>query len=295
VRKLTYRIGLPTGRNPQRRQGMADLMVAGTRALCAAPLAIRGAGRGFIGTAVLFFTLSVLITTLCCAPMASMAARPMPGGWSLSMTWTRMPGQSWAAAGAIFVANWSVMMVAMMLPSLVPMLLRYRRSLAMRGSQCERLTAVVAAGYFLVWTLLGALVFALGTSLSFAALQMPQLARAVPAATALLVLAAGALQFTAWKARALECCKRAPLCTERLAACALKSGLQLGVRCGACCAAPTAVLLALGVMDLHVMAGITTLISAERLAADGARVARFGGAVLIGVGVWLLVGAVRGG
>jgi len=295
VRKLMSRIGLRAGCDRQSRQGVLDLIVAGARALLAEPLAMQGAGRGFIGAAALFFTLSVLITTLCCAPMASMAARHMPGGWSLSMTWMRMPGQSWAAAGAIFVANWSVMMVAMMLPSLVPMLLRYRRSLAMRGSQGERLTTVLAAGYFLVWTLLGAVVFALGMSLSLAALQIPELARAVPAATALLVLAAGALQFTAWKAHALEGCKRAPLCAERRAACALKAGLQLGVRCGACCAGPTAVLLALGVMDLHVMAGITTLISAERLAADGARIARLGGGVLMGVGVWLLVGAARGG
>ena len=46
----------------------------------------------------------------------------MPGGWSMSMAWMRMPGQTWPGAAASFLAMWAVMMVAMMLPSLVPML-----------------------------------------------------------------------------------------------------------------------------------------------------------------------------
>lgn len=295
MRKLRAGIGRSADCNSYDALPRAGLVVARTRAPADESPAAQPGGRGFIGAAALLFALSVLVTALCCAPMASMAARPMPGGWSLSMTWMRMPGQSWAAAGAIFVSNWSVMMVAMMLPSLVPPLWRYRLSLGMHGPQCERLTALVAGGYFLVWTLLAIPVFALGIGVARAAMHQPGFARAVPAATALLVLAAGVLQFTAWKAHALECCRWAPSCTAERAACALRHGLRLGVRCGACCAGPTAVLLALGVMDLRVMAGMTILISAERLAADGARVARLGGGVLLGVGAWLLVREVGGG
>ena len=291
--KLRAGIGLSADCNSHHALRLADLVVV--RAGAPAAEAAQAGGRGFIGAAALLFALSVLITTLWCAPMASMAARPMPGGWSLSMTWLRMPGQSWAGAGAVFVSNWSVMMVAMMLPSLVPTLWRYRQSLGVHGPQCERLTAVVAAGYFLVWTPLAIPVFALGIALAGAAMHRPGLARAVPAATALLVLAAGVLQLTAWKAHALECCRGTPFCAAGRAACALRHGLRLGVRCGACCAGPTAVLLALGVMDLRVMAGMTILISAERLAADGARVARLGGGALLAVGAWLLIRALRGG
>src|SRR6266571_5090507 len=50
----------------------------------------------------------------------------MPGGWSMSMAWMRMPGQTWVGAAASFIGMWTLMMVAMMLPSLVPMLVTYR-------------------------------------------------------------------------------------------------------------------------------------------------------------------------
>ena len=55
--------------------------------------------------------------------MSAMGGMPMPGGWTMSMPWMRMPGQSWPAAAASFLGMWIVMMAAMMLPSLVPMLL----------------------------------------------------------------------------------------------------------------------------------------------------------------------------
>ena len=57
-----------------------------------------------------------------------MDGMPMPGGWTMSMTWMRMPGQTWPGAAASFLGMWIVMMVAMMLPSLVPMLWRYRKA-----------------------------------------------------------------------------------------------------------------------------------------------------------------------
>ena len=44
----------------------------------------------------------------------------MPGGWTMSMVWMRMPGQTWPGAAASFLGMWVVMMVAMMLPSLAP-------------------------------------------------------------------------------------------------------------------------------------------------------------------------------
>jgi predicted metal-binding membrane protein len=59
-----------------------------------------------------------------------MGEMPMPGGWSMSMTWMLMPGPTWLDAAASFLGMWVVMMVAMMLPSLVPMLWRYRRAVA---------------------------------------------------------------------------------------------------------------------------------------------------------------------
>jgi riboflavin biosynthesis pyrimidine reductase len=47
-------------------------------------------------------------------------------------------------------------MVAMMLPSLVPMLRRYRQAVGRTGAtRLGPLTAIVGAGYFIVWTVFG--------------------------------------------------------------------------------------------------------------------------------------------
>src|SRR5262245_61371263 len=125
----------------------------------------------------------------------------MPGGWTMSMMWMRMPGQTWSDATESFLGMWIVMMAAMMLPSLVPMLRRYREAVA-AASQIRLgwLTALVAAGYFFVWTVFGLAVFQVGVALAAMAMQRPSLARAVPIAIGVVVLIAGALQFTAWKA-----------------------------------------------------------------------------------------------
>src|SRR5207249_9305849 len=60
-----------------------------------------------------------------------------------------MPGQTWLPAAASFLGMWIVMMVAMMLPSLVPTLWRYRQS------GLGQLTTLVGVGYFVVWTVFG--------------------------------------------------------------------------------------------------------------------------------------------
>ena len=58
--------------------------------------------------------------------MSAMGGMTMPGGWTMSMMWMRMPGLTWPGTAASFLGMWVVMMVAMMLPSLAPMLWRYR-------------------------------------------------------------------------------------------------------------------------------------------------------------------------
>src|SRR5216117_2031433 len=73
-----------------------------------------------------------------------------------------MPG----AAGS-FLCMWVVMMVAMMLPSLVPMLWRYRQAVGGTGeTRLVRLTALVGVGYFFVWTVFGMAAFPLGVALA---------------------------------------------------------------------------------------------------------------------------------
>lgn len=71
--------------------------------------------RRFLGTSALLFMASAAATIYWCRSMSD--GMRMPGGWTLSMMWLRMPGQSWLAAGTSFMGMWVVMMVAMMLPS----------------------------------------------------------------------------------------------------------------------------------------------------------------------------------
>ena len=88
----------------------------------------RTSHRAFVGVSALLFATSAALTIAWCGPMSAMGGMPMPGGWTMSMAWMRMPGQTWPDAAASFLVMWVVMMVAMMLPSLAPMLWRYRRS-----------------------------------------------------------------------------------------------------------------------------------------------------------------------
>jgi len=202
-----------------------------------------------------------------------------------------MCGQTWAGAAASFVGMWAVMMVAMMLPSITPALWRYRVAVDGTG-RATCLTLVAAVAYLLVWTLLGLAVFMLGAALAGLAMQWPPLARAMPALAGLVVLAAGALQFTAWKSRLLAGCGHAPAgASVGNMGTAWRHGIRLGLHCIQCCAGATASLAAVGVMDLGVMALATAAISAERLAPAGARIARAAGAAGIGTGTWL---AMRG-
>jgi predicted metal-binding membrane protein len=183
----------------------------------------------------------------------------------------------------------------MMSPSLAPMLWRYRQAVGGAGeTRLGRLTALVGVGYFVVWTMFGMAVLALGVALAAVVMELPSLARAVPIAAGLVVLIAGALQFTAWKAHHLACCRETPRRGRAMpadAGAAWRHGLRLGFHCSACSAGLTAVLLVIGIMDLRAMALVTAAITAERLAPVGERVAQAIGAVVGGAGLILMAQA----
>jgi predicted metal-binding membrane protein len=254
------------------------------------------AERGFLGVSALLCVGCAVATVAWCTSMSAMGGMPMPGGWTMSMAWMQMCGQTWLGLAASFLGMWTVMLVAMMLPSLVPMLRRYRGAVGqVGGARLAGLTALVGTGYFFVWTVLGAVAFALGVALAALEMQWPVLARAAPIAAGLVVLAAGALQFTAWKARHLAHCREALGSGRTLSAdvsTAWRHGLRLGLHCAASCAGLTGVLLVVGVMDLGAMAVVAAAITLERLAPAGQRVARGVGAIAAWAGVFLILQAV---
>ncbi len=255
----------------------------------------RASRRALFGVSALLFLASAAATIVWRASMSAMGATPMPGGWTMSMAWAPSCGQTWLGVAASFLAMWMVMMAAMMLPSLAPALWRYRQAVDATGeTRGGRLTALVGLGYFFIWAVSGMAVFALGAALAAVAMQAPSLARAVPIAVGAVVMIAGAVQFTAWKAHRLACCREAPgrgRAARAGAGAAWRYGLRHGRRCILCCANLTAIVLVVGVMDLGAMTLVTAAITLERLAPAGERVARALGAAVVGAGLLLIARA----
>lgn len=264
----------------------------------AAPRA--GSGRigrlAFLAGLALTFAASLTATIANSLAMTGMGGIPMPGGWMMSMMWLPVCGQGWPSLAASFLLGWLAMMAAMMLPVLAPVLWRYRQGLAKTGEAYPGcLAAMVGLGYFTVWSGVGIVLFVSGAGFATIVCAMPALARIVPLAAGLVVLSAGLLQFTAWKARHLACWQGVPDIEAVRRARALgawRYGLGLGVDCGRNCAGLTAILLVAGMMDLPVMAAVTAVIAAERLAPNKAAVARFGGGAIIGAALVSIVRAV---
>lgn len=236
--------------------------------------------RGFLAVSALLFIASTAATVAWCNAMQAMSEMPM--------AWMPMCGQTWWSFAAAFVAMWTLMMAAMMLPSLLPMLRQYRVALHLAGEQnVDALTALAGVAYFALWALIGVMVFALGAAWAQLEMTWPVLARGAPVASGAVVLSAGALQFSAWKARQLARCRAVPAPGRA----AWRFGLRLGLRCAGSCAGLTAILLVTGVMDLRAMAAVSAAITLERLAPAGQHMARYVGAVAIGTGLLLMLRA----
>ena len=172
----------------------------------------------------------------------------MPGGWTMSMAWMRMPGQTWIEATCVIPrdvgrddgGNDAAVAWCQCCGATV-------RRLARTGeSHLGRLTLLAGLGYFFVWTLFGLAVFPLGVALAAVEMEQPALARAAPVAVGVVILIAGAVQFTSWKSHHLACCRETPArgCTLPAdAGTAWRQGLRFGLHCGLSCANLTAILL----------------------------------------------------
>ena len=226
-----------------------------------------------------------------------MLADPMHAGHA-SMMWMSGSGQGWLAASAGFMRMWVVMMAAMMLPSLTPMLLRYRRAAAETGEiRIGTSTALLGAGYSLVWIALGMLTYPLGAAVATVGRELQVGSHAVPLTVGVLVLIAGLLQLTEWNAHHIACCRELgdARTWRRDGAAPWKQGLSLGMHCACCTALPMAILLVSGSMSLITMSIVTAAITLERVADDGARVTRALGAVAIPAALILIARAIGQG
>ena len=241
---------------------------------------------------------------------AFVVAEPMgiaaPGGSAMDgmsmdsmsgMAMTGMPVVGWSLQEAVaFVAMWTVMMAAMMLPAMTPMVLTFAAAQARRTRTMAIPTWIFVAGYLLVWLAAGALVYILvqaGSSV-VAHLSSAERERWAPVALGAVLGGAGLYQFTPLKRTCLAHC-RSPLAFVALhwrdgRTGALRMGLRHGVYCLGCCWALFAVLVAAGVMSVAWMLLLTLVIAIEKLLPLGQRASAG-----IGVGLIVLGAAVASG
>jgi predicted metal-binding membrane protein len=228
----------------------------------------------------------------------SMAAgMSMPGHWTMSMMW--MPMGSAFESAAIFALMWLAMMIAMMLPSAMPMLLLYRRAAAFRSERhLGRAVFALGSGYFFVWTLFGVAAYLIGTFISRGAMRWDTFSRALPLAGGLALCIAGVYQLTPWKSACLNHC-RDPLghvaqhLHDGLRG-ALCLGIHHGAFCAACCWALMLIQLVLGVMNLGVMIVVAVVIALEKMLARGEWIAKATGVAAICGGVAMAILSLRG-
>jgi len=220
---------------------------------------------------------------------------PMPGGWSMSMMWM-MGGPSWFGRAAMFLGMWQTMMVAMMLPSVMPVVLLHRRVMENRARPMLA-ELLLLSGYFGVWLAFGAVAYAAGTTLSSSAMQSQAVSRMIPTATALALILAGWYQVTRWKRLCLSHC-RSPIGVLvhhplRTAADSLRVGIHHGAYCAACCWGLMLIQLVLGIMSLPLMAAVAFVILLEKTWRHGESLAAAVGISAMTAGVLLAISAIR--
>jgi predicted metal-binding membrane protein len=213
------------------------------------------------------------------AGMESMALGGMPaGGWSVS-------------ALIAFLAIWTVMMTAMMLPAIAPMVLIFAAAQARRAKRVAVPTWMFIAGYVLVWAGAGLLVYSLAQIGADLVGRSEMSGRGMwgPVALGATLVVAGLYQFTPAKRVCLRHC-RSPLAfvaqywREGWVG-ALGMGIRHGLYCLGCCWALFGVLLALGMMSIAWMLLITLVVFGEKVLPHGQHTSTAIGIVLATLGV----------
>jgi predicted metal-binding membrane protein len=196
----------------------------------------------------------------------------------------------WAALGLHLLA-WQVMIVAMMLPSSLP-LVRLFATVSSNHRRAGVAMAAFLAGYAVVWSVFGALAF-LGDALTHDTVDATPWLAAHPAVIGGGVLAlAGAFQFSSLKDRCLKECRHPAGFLlpryQRGTMAAFRLGRQHGLFCLGCCWAIMLVGFAAGVANLWWMAALTALMVFEKTGREGQRGVRPIGLGLIALGILML-------
>jgi predicted metal-binding membrane protein len=189
----------------------------------------------------------------------------------------------------LFLVVWTLMMAAMMLPSVAPLASLYARSIS--SSRTARLAGVVA-GYLLVWAAAGVPAYALAALTGWLDSHHPAAAHGLAIG---IFAICGVYQLTGLKDRCLAHC-RSPFGlllrygSFRGRTRDLRVGAHHGAYCLGCCWALMVILIAVGVMNIAAMVVLAALIMAEKAWPRGDLTARLAGVAALGLAIatiWL--------
>jgi predicted metal-binding membrane protein len=205
--------------------------------------------------------------------------------------------REWSAGEIRFLfPMWAIMMVAMMTPSVTPMILMYAH--VARESSEERkpliATGWFTAGYLLSWTVFSLVAASAQGLLERTAWLDPMMAPASNSIGGAILIVAGLYQFTPLKDNCLRRCQSP---TSFLQSCggfktgmtsSIWFGIRHGLYCIGCCWALMMLLFAGGVMNIFWIAAISTHLVIEKVLVAGHVIARLTGAVLAIAGLLLI-------
>jgi predicted metal-binding membrane protein len=194
----------------------------------------------------------------------------------------------------LFVGGWVVMLVAMMLPTSLPLVLLFG-GIVQRRSDRGRLLALLLVGYLSVWTVFGLFVHLGDTGVHALVDGLPWLQAHAWLIGAATLLVAGVYQFTPLKYRCLEEC-RSPLTFitshwhgRHDQGQAFLLGVRHGMFCVGCCWSLMLLMFAVGMGSLAWMLGLGAVMAIEKNLPWGRWLARPLGAVLVAAGLAVAV------
>jgi len=189
----------------------------------------------------------------------------------------------------LFLAAWTTMVVAMMLPSAMGMLDFFRKASSTRPDR-RHATLAFVGGYFVIWLAFGDAALA-GDALLHKIVDHSSSLSGRPWLISGGVLAlAGAFQFTSLRKRCLHVCRHpAAFLMQRYrpgVSPAFTLGVAHGKFCLGCCWTLMLLMFAAGVANLWWMAGLTVVMVYEKVGRRGDALASIVGVVLLS---WALI------
>jgi predicted metal-binding membrane protein len=194
----------------------------------------------------------------------------------------------------LFTGGWAVMIVAMMLPTTLPIISTFHTIASARDDRFL-LVGLVVIGYIMTWASFGVIVYVTYLLLHLLVNSIPVLKNNSWVAVPSLLILAGFFQFTSLKYRCLDKC-RSPFSFviehwqgRRYKWLALRLGIDHGVFCVGCCWALMLLMFIVGFGSVGWMFVLALIMAIEKNVSWGRRISTPLGIVLVSWGIILFV------